>query len=260
MGARIPGPVGGTQAEAPVEGGTLPRHRPPHPGPVGMDPPPAFARRRTGRRRGPPRPPVPPGDPIVMVGLSFIIISQTHVALPAQVDVANQVFLPCRVQFHVEDTYDADPFMVNFLFGRRFTVDTYWRREDDFSEPIGVRLARDFASMRGHIKVFFVRDTGWFVAVSIPPTLDARHGSLGLRAYVSDGALPDTLAHELGHILLDDLDASAHVADPANLMCDGVHRRGRQLLPDQVRRIHGNADAIVRGVALPFPLAEGRTR
>jgi len=48
---------------------------------------------------------------------------------------------------------------------------------------------------------------------------------------------PSTLAHELGHALLDD---GSHVPDSANLMSAGGTRTGTTLTPDQVSKIKGS--------------------
>jgi hypothetical protein len=46
-----------------------------------------------------------------------------------------------------------------------------------------------------------------------------------------------TLAHELGHALLD---SGAHEASPDNLMCAGGNRKGGALTDDQIKKIKGS--------------------
>ena len=171
----------------------------------------------------------PPPPNMVGVSLAFVLVHPFRTNYHAQLAMANQVFACCGVQFFVEFKYHADPEMNRIMLGEHLNIDPNWASNSAMME-----ISRAMASMHGRIKVFFVRETGGLAGYSIPRALDHLHGDLGERIFVSDMSRPDTLAHELGHVLLH-RDADHH-PDPNNLLADGPFA-GRILSPSS-RRAH----------------------
>lgn len=175
---------------------------------------------------------------LVFVSLSFVLMHPIRTDYQRQLDVANEVFAPLHVAFFVEDEFHSDPFAIESLLagGTRIAWDTRFDSEMNW-------LARQRFELRGRIKVFFAKWTDGDAAFSIPRALDREScGSLGERIYISDWAVEDTLAHELGHVLLNHRSGRDHSPDKTNMMAGyGEGRIGRNWTPQQARQIYENA-------------------
>jgi hypothetical protein len=175
----------------------------------------------------------------VLVSLDIILVNPVRPRYDPdrQLAVANQAFAPCRVQFFVEQVSNVDPQITNVLIGPRHEVSRSLD-SDSLANRI-VRTAPDI--LRARIKVIFVANIEMFAGFSIGRSLDAlRGGNLGERVFIRDDSREDTMAHELGHVLLDDA-SETHHPSPDNLMAEGTIRTAQNLDNSQRRRISDNA-------------------
>jgi hypothetical protein len=221
----------------------LHRHAGPLP-PVGVAPAgtPHFHRRRgSGRPRagGTPAP-----LELRFVSLSLVVLAPSARDYNADLAVANAVFAACHVQFYVEDYTFVGEAVASGFIGTDARIDDTTRYDSESS-----RLARGAtAGCHGRVKVFYVRTIIGPSAFGIGRTYDRTQAcGLGERVYVADNARLDSLAHELGHVLLNDRDAAnCHSDDNDNLMAPMATRTGRRLTPEQCQRMY-------QGAVLPQP-------
>ena len=186
-----------------------------------------------------PRPQPANGQPIAHVTISFIIFLPVYTDWTRQLQVANDVFRCCHVVFDPVAVAEIDPARSTRIIGNDRTVE-YYRDVDSEMNRVG----RQFSQLGGRVKVFLVRSTGGLAAFTIDRIMN--YGGSGERIYIGDRAVHDTLAHELGHLLLCEGVAWQHSSDPNNLLHggvdeSGVRRIGQQLTPEQQRRIYYNA-------------------
>lgn len=246
-GTQTPGPYGSGMNLEPMDAGTLARTRSDDPGMFGKDAPSgnSLFKRIVSGGGGTTRPrrPSPSSNQrdtplydyrgnMITVSLSFIIFEPITLDVGEQLHVANEVFMQAGIQFvrHGELVFprgQSRPFLPDLALPYVLDNDNVPRWQHVASLP-AVR------ALPGRIKVFFVRSTsGTDAAYSVGHTLAQRYGN-GERIYVSDEARFDTLAHELGHVLLDhhgERGDDDHVNDSANLM----HGIGR-LLPNLTQK------------------------
>lgn len=250
--SRIPGPQCRTHHSVPIDPGTLVRMRSREPGSVGI----SHQRERDdfhrmrphSRRRGATGIPSQPAMTPVEITVALITLPPITLNIEEQLAFANRIFACCRVSFRVVSRTVADLQTVDSLIGNNHRIEFSWDRS-----AMMMRVADRFSGVQGRIKVFCVRHTGTPRAYAIGYAQDQRaidhHGE---RVYISDRALPDTLAHELGHILLNHHQGE-HDGDPNNLMADGDtrDRLGQNLNDVQRPIIRSNADLMSRGQPVP---------
>jgi hypothetical protein len=251
-GTQTPGPYGSGLNLEPIDAGTLARTHSDEPGMVGQDSPSCTRLMRPlrsggGRSRQPNRqrnPQLPDyrGRELT-VSLSFIVFEPITLDPSLQLAVANEIFTQCGITFVVrgELRFQREE-------SRRFLPDLWLPHNQD---PIITPRWQFVASMPavralpGRIKVFFVRATnGDNAAYSIGFTQAQSYGN-GERIYVADSANPDTLAHELGHVLLDHSGfGEVHHSDQHNLM-HGLGRVGNNVTPEQAEGMRTGARRVI---------------
>ena len=269
---RIPGSQCTTKYGPSIDGGTLARVCSPSPQPVGylqkrgagrtiavIQPMRRSASRASGGNAAAQIP-----QPRLVVTLDFVYLPPVRNQQQLLLDKANDLFACCGVWFDVVNSIllvhsvvehyvpygqmTRSPEEISSLMrfsrywhdGPRTNGGTGPRTLDDNLHRLLGRLER-----RGRIQVFFVRETDGAAGFAIPSSLDPQYGGLGERIFIGDSARPETLAHELGHVLIDGRDRSVgrddHHPDRNNLMAYGIDRTGTQLNPQQIGFIRQGA-------------------
>lgn len=252
-GTQTPGPYGSGMNLEPMDAGTLARTRSDDPGMFGKDAPSGNKFfRPIGRGSGgsSTRPTSQRATPLydyrgrmITVSLSFIIFEPIRLDVGEQLLVANEVFMQAGIQFVrrgelIFPRAQSRPFLPDLALP--YVLDSGfvppWQR---------VASLQEVRALPGRIKVFFVRSTsGTDAAYAIGHTRSLRDGN-GERIYVSDEAHQDTLAHELGHVLLNHYGAHGddHDSDPGNLM-HGLGRLGATMTQKQVDAMRVSAERL----------------
>lgn len=255
-GTQTPGPYGSGMNFEPMDAGTLARTRSDDPGMYGKDAPSGTSlfKRIVSGGGGTTRPrrPSPSSNQrdtplydyrgnMITVSLSFIIFEPITLNVSDQLYAANEIFTLAGIQFVrrgelVFPRGQSRPFLPDLALP--YVAENYLTPRWQYVASLSAVQA-----LPGRIKVFFVRSTsGTDAAYSVGHTLAQRYG-YGERIYVSDEAHFDTLAHELGHVLLDhhgDRGGDDHVNDSANLM-HGIGRANFTLTREQVHAMRVTA-------------------
>ena len=248
------------------------RVRSPNPQPVGHVPKHSSdgivimkpTRRRASRGSADVQIPQPP----LVVTLDFVYLPHNSVRAPVSpillLDRANELFRCCGVSFDVVNTIfllrsTVEHYVANGRVNRQWDEITslmmfsrYWHDGPRTNEGTGPRTLDDYlhrllrrCPQRGRIPVFFVRDADGAGGFTIPNHMDREHGNLGERIFIGDLAGQDTLAHELGHALIDGrdltVDVGDHHPDRNNLMAFGIGRTGTRLNSQQIAFIRQGA-------------------
>lgn len=248
-GTQTPGPYGSGMNLEPMDAGTLARTRSDDPGMFGKHAPSGTKLGKQivsgGGGSTRPRRPSPSSNQratplydyrgnMITVSLSFIIFEPIALNVSDQLFAANEIFTLAGIQFVrrgelIFPRAQSRSFLPDLALPSIWDTSIMWPWQSVACRPEVVRLP-------GRIKVFFVQTTnGHDAAYSVGHTLAQRYG-YGERIYVSDQAHFDTLAHELGHVLLDhhgERGGDDHVNDSANLM-HGSGRANFTLTREQV--------------------------
>ncbi len=183
----------------------------------------------------------PAGGASKTISVDMVSLRDSNRDPLADLDFANRVFLPCNVQFAMKIGRTVSPELSDKWLGG----DTDLEKQSTCGRPTAEEKdtfsgATNELNLSSRIRAFYVstissRDRGY----SLPPycaTGDA--AALQGMVVVSNSGMQRTLAHELGHVLLN---SGVHPPDTNNLMHETNTATGEQLTPEQCATINANA-------------------
>jgi hypothetical protein len=183
-------------------------------------------------------------DGIKTVSVDLVSLRGSNRNPGDDLDFANSIFRPCCVQFQQGTGVSADAVDSDTWLGG----DTDLQREHScrnvHAEEEAMRAgATATFGLNSDISVFYVQDmTPSERAVSFPPyCASGDRARFVNHSYVTNTGARRTLAHEIGHILLNADTHTTHPGGTDNLMEPTNTASGETLEPSQCTTIYGNA-------------------
>ena len=148
----------------------------------------------------------------------------------------NAIFAPCCIEFVMGRGVSVSPDFSDPRMGNDTTFDRGRCGEDTAEEQALIPAVNKKFNLNGRIHVFYFENINPDAKATSQPEYCSTPLALN-HVYMTNSAVDRTMAHEIGHILLNDL---LHDSPPDNLMHPSEGSLGSNLTPEQCATIKTN--------------------